>query len=564
LKILLAYPPCLDPRFSSQDALVTPLGLYYIGALLLDNGYDVEIINFAETETKNNNIQKILFEKKPDILGLSIFNANRWGGIETASIAKELNSGIKTVFGGVGATFLWKHFLTHFDYIDYLVIGEGEYSFLNLVKHLEKNDAGPPYSINGIAFRDGEHIHKTDSPEKIHDLDILPLPAKYFDFQHISLMRGCPGKCSFCGSPEFWGSGSISSHSSKYFVDQLEILNKRGITFFYVSDDTFTLKKAVVIEICREIIKRKLDITWVAISRVDCINEDILYWMRMAGCIQISFGVESGSETIRKKLGKNINDEKIKNAFSLCTEYGILPRAYFIYGSPGETWNTINQTISLMLLIKPLALISYLLVVFPGTELYREYKKLKQITDDIWLEKIEDIPWIEAEPKLSTNLAKKFGKKIRKEFHRNLTFFARKIKLVEKEEMHEKHADFLSRLALTFSHGDYAFVEKNTDVAEELFERALRYFPDHRAYLGLGMLLQKKRDFKKSIEIIENGILNYSSSEDLHMCIGLSWMNLGKHKKALEYFFKFQNSEKIASYIAECHHALGKSENESL
>ncbi len=564
MKILLAYPPCLDPRFSSGDALVTPLGLYYIGALLLDNGYDVEIVSFAEIESGNDPIRKILCEKKPDILGLSIFNANRWGGIETASIAKELNAEIKIVFGGVGATFLWKHFLTHFNVIDYLVIGEGEYTFLNLVKYLEKGDTRPPYSIKGISFRDGERIHKTDPPEKIHDLDRLPLPAKYFNFQHLALMRGCPGKCAFCGSPEFWGSDSISSHSANYFVDQLEMLKKRGITFFYVADDTFTLNKTIVIEICREILKRELEITWTAISRVDCINEDILYWMRMAGCIQISFGIESGSEVIRKRLGKNIKNKKIKNAFRLCTNYGILPRVYFIYGSPGETWDSINQTIDLMLSIKPLALISYLLVVFPGTGLYHEYKKQKQVTDDIWLEKIEDIPWFEAEPQLSGDLIKKFGKKIRDAFHCNLAFFAGKIQLVERKELYEKHAGFLSRLGLTFSHGDYDSVENNHKIAEELFERALEYFPNHRAYLGLGMLFQKKRDFVKSIAILEKGILQYPSSEDLHMCIGLNWMNLGDFRKALEYLLKFQDSEKMSAYIEECYRALDKGEKELL
>ena len=431
MKILLTYPPCLDERITSEDALVVPQGLYYIGALLLENNYDVEVINLSDPKASDHDIRNLLLEKKPDILGLSIFNANRWGGIETAEIAKEINPDIITVFGGVGATFLWEHFLTHFDCIDYVVLGEGEEPFLKLVNYLE-NKKEPLHSINGIAFKDVAHIHRTNPAINSPDLDALPQPAKYFTFQHLSLTRGCPGTCFFCGSPEFWGSGRVRSHSPEYFVDQMETLNKRGINFFYVSDDTFTLKKSVVIRICKEIIKRGLDITWVAISRVDCINEDILYWMRMAGCTQISFGVESGSPEIRTNLGKRIKNRDIVTAFNLCTRYGILPRAYFIYGSPGETWDTIDQTISLMLSIRPLALISYLLVVFPGTELYRKYKILKQATDDIWLEKIEDIPWIDAEPEITPDLAKEFGKKIREEFNNNLFSFIENIDLVKK------------------------------------------------------------------------------------------------------------------------------------
>lgn len=544
-----------------MDARVTPLGLYYIGALLLEKGYNVDIINFAETAGNSSDIEHVLREKQPDIIGISVFNANRWGGIDTAAIAKRLNPGVTIVFGGVGATFLWRHFLTHFDAIDYIVIGEGEYTFLNLVRHLEQGNPEPPRSIHGLAFRDGGRIHKTDPADKNHDLDALPQPAKHYTFQHVSLMRGCPGKCRFCGSPDFWGSGAVRSHSPSYFVDQLELLAQKGTAFFYVSDDTFTINTDRVLEICREIIGRRLDITWIAISRVDRINEDVLYWMRMAGCTQISFGVESGSAEIRKRLGKPIEEEKTENAFRCCTAYGILPRAYFIYGSPGETWETIGQTLRLMRLIRPLAMISYLLVVFPGTELYREYKTRKQVTDDIWLDKIEDVPWIDAEPGISPELARAFGKKIRDEFRNNLAGFVDAIDLVDQKDMYEKHADFLSRLALTFSHGDYADMENSIEVAERLFNKALTYFPDSRAYLGLGMLLQKKKEFTRSIAILEQGLSDYPENENLHLCMGLNWMNLGGFKRALCYLLKLKRSPQVSAYIDECNHALGDAGN---
>jgi len=95
-------------------------------------------------------------------------------------------------------------------------------------------------------------------------------------------------------------------------VEQLELLYKKGINFFYFSDDTFTVREGRVIEICKKILERGLNITWVAISRVNCVSEDVLYWMRRAGCIQISYGVESGSEKIRNYLNKNIKTQDIK------------------------------------------------------------------------------------------------------------------------------------------------------------------------------------------------------------------------------------------------------------
>jgi anaerobic magnesium-protoporphyrin IX monomethyl ester cyclase len=131
--------------------------------------------------------------------------------------------------------------------------------------------------------------------------------------------------------------------------------------FFYFSDDTFTANKRRVIEICRKIIDKKLDITWHAISRVDYVSEEVLYWMRKAGCIQISYGVESGSERIRKFLLKNISSEKIQSAFALTQKFGIMARAYFIYGAPQESRQTIQETIDLINTLKPLSAIFYIL-----------------------------------------------------------------------------------------------------------------------------------------------------------------------------------------------------------
>ena len=144
-----------------------------------------------------------------------------------------------------------------------------------------------------------------------------------------------------------------------------------------------------------------LAISWFAISRVDLVDEEVLRWMRLAGCTQISYGVESGSETIRQFLNKNIQREDIKKAFDLTTRYGILARAYFIYGSPGENRDTIQATLDLIHEIKPLSAIFYILDIFPGTTLYDMFLRQSGQTDDIWLQKIEDILYFETDPHLS-------------------------------------------------------------------------------------------------------------------------------------------------------------------
>jgi len=142
VKILLIYPYCLEDRLHAEEVSVPPIGIYYVGALLKENSYDVEILNWHNINETSHKIKEILALKKPDVIGFSILHANRWGGIEIARIARQINPKGKIVFGGIGATFLWKHLLTHFKEIDFAVIGEGEHTFLSLVKCIEKQDYG--------------------------------------------------------------------------------------------------------------------------------------------------------------------------------------------------------------------------------------------------------------------------------------------------------------------------------------------------------------------------------------------------------------------------------------
>ncbi|PQP35408.1 B12-binding domain-containing radical SAM protein [Desulfobacteraceae bacterium SEEP-SAG9] len=565
MKILLIYPYFIDERVQVQDISAVPIGVYYVGALLKENHYDVEILNWYNINKTPLKIKEILIAQRPDVIGFSIMHANRWGGIEIARIAKQIDPEVKIVFGGIGATFLWEHLLKHFKVIDYVVIGEGEYTFLNLLNCLKKNDDDDIQNVKGIAFKKGSDYIKTKSSEFIQDIDNLPVPAKYFEYQHVALSRGCPGRCTFCGSPQFWGH-KVRFHSPEYFVDQLEMLYQKGIRFFYFSDDTFMLQKKRVIAICKKILKRNLNIVWVAISSVKYVTAEILAWMRKAGCIQISYGVESGSEEIRNQLNKNIKTDQIKKAFALTTRYGILARAYFIYGCAGENWSTIKETINLIDAIKPLSAIFYILDIFPGTALYSDFLKNQNSTDDIWLKQIEDMMYCESDPKLPPELILSFGKKLRTSYYENLPRFAEAIELIDKKEFYEMHSDFLSRIGMTFSHGDYAGIEaipEKEKIAEGLFKKALDYYPNHRAYLGWATIKQKNQVYSESSRILAEGMEYFPDSEPLNICQGINYMNGSEFSKALSFFLKFKDSKEAVYYIAECYKALGDIENAS-
>ena len=278
MNIFLVNPSLLDFRSDEYDAFSVPTGLYYIGAFLKKHGFDVEIVNLAIQKQPVAYLKDLLKKKNPSIVAFSVLNANRFGAFEAAKETKKFNKDIKIVFGGPCATFLPEHLFKTLPQLDYIVSGEGEFTFLELAEMTKTDSIDQVGKIKGLWYRKENKIVKTEDRALVADLDILPNPAKYFEFQHLSLSRGCPGNCNFCGSPEFWGKGHVRFHSADWFVDQIEALYKKGITHFYISDDTFTMDKKKVIKVCKKIISRKINITFAAISRVDFINQDVLFF----------------------------------------------------------------------------------------------------------------------------------------------------------------------------------------------------------------------------------------------------------------------------------------------
>ncbi|MCK5835697.1 MAG: radical SAM protein [Desulfobacula sp.] len=575
MKILFINPACLDKRITSEDNGIVPIGLYYMAALLLENGFDARILNLASLdgmdEMDENKSKSMLdshdpiqaftaaIEKeRPDFLGFSVTNPSRINALACARAARKILPHAWIVFGGPAPSFMGDYLFKTCPEIDIMVRGEGESTCLALAKSIRQGKSfNKKYvkEIKGILFQEKDRIIDTGPPELIQDLDSLVHPSKYFVYQHLSMSRGCPGKCTFCNSPNFWGPLGIRFHSAQWFALEIQALAKKGITHFYISDDTFTMDRERVIEFCGLIISAGLTITWNAISRVDYIDKELLFHMRKAGCIQISFGVESGAEKIKKVLGKPMSNDKCIQAFSLARSHGIMPRAYFIYGSPGETWETIQESVDLLIKLKPLATIFYLLVIFPGTHLYNHALQKGLVTHGIWDQDMEDLPWFELDNDLDFPLVKAFGDKLRQAFYTNLNQFAESIELVEDKTLFPFHADFLSRLAMTFSHGEYANDPRVKDpdkIAETLFARALTYSPQPRTFLGIAMLLQKRKNFSESATILEKGLAHFPGNKDLCLGMGICLMNQGQFKKALTFLTPFRNESGMGHYINIC------------
>jgi len=555
MKILLVYPHVLHERVNEEDVSVPPIGIYYVGAVLKEAGHEVEILNTHPLKNRPGQIERVVRDWRPELVGFSVLHANRWGAVDIARMIKRVLPRVHVVFGGIGATSLWDQLLRDVPDLDYVVLGEGERTFLELANSLESGRTDGLEFIKGLAFRRGGEPFDTGGAPPIGDLDSLPNPARYFTYNHVAATRGCAMKCSFCGSPEFWGR-EVRAHSPEYFVEQLELLYQKGVRFFYFSDDTFTADRRRVLAIARLILEKGLRITWFAIARVDHVDEEMLRWMRRAGCIQISYGVESGSPEVRKRLGKPLREETIVKAFSMTARAGILPRAYFIYGCPGETDASIEETLALIRKIRPLAAIFYILEIFPGTALHDELARAGRLDPGVWRKRLENISYFELDPAIGRDKVVAWGRRLREGFYGELGRIARTLETEAGcPEDAALYGDFLSRLAMTFSHGDYSRVEavlEKEKVAETLYEKALALTPDHRAFLGLSVLKQKQGDHEGAVRLLEQGLRHFPGSDQLGVCLGLSLMNLGRLRTALEVFEGFPDSGEARARAENC------------
>ena len=561
MHVVLIYPYCLEERVHVDDVRVPPIGMYTIAAVLRENGIETTVLNWGHMKNRQRDMRNALDHLRPDVVGFSVLQANRWGAVHIARMAKALNPAVKVVFGGISATTMWDHFLRLFPEVDAVVVGEGERAFLQLVRFYENAEDGAlPVDLPGVAYRrDGKAVAAIAAPP-LEDLDTIPDPAHHFTYQHVLLGRGCPGNCTFCGSPDFWGR-RVRFHSPRWFVDQLERLRQRGQRFFYFSDDTFTLQRDRVLAVCREMRERSLDIEWAAISRVDRIDEDMLRAMRLAGCTQISYGVESGSPDIRRLLGKPFSDTQIQEAFDITSRLGILTRAYFIYGCPGESDDTIARTLALMDRIKPLSAIFYILALFPGTRLYRDYVEASGANEDeLWLQPTEDIMYFTTDPALSREQVLAWGRTLRGHFHQRLPAYIDAVDLADDPDLHTAHADFCSRLAMTLSHGEYAGIADipgKTPLAQRLYQRSLDFAPNARAYLGLAIDQQKRGRHAEVIRLLGEAVETFPKDEALHTCLAISDMNLGNWERATAILERFDRAPNVLPHLITCYREMG-------
>jgi radical SAM superfamily enzyme YgiQ (UPF0313 family) len=378
LRILLTYKAHAAGAKDLYASLL-PVGLGYINALLRSEGFNSRIANLSKAGWKET--ESLLAAEQPEILGVSQFTHNRIESLRLAALAKKLDPGCFVVFGGPHATHRAVELLSRNRAVDAVILGEGEETFLDLARNLEANVKSLD-KVNGIAYRRGNELLFTSDRLQLENLDKLPSPAPFYDdaigvdlqrqLEFIITSRGCPAACRFCSSPRFWGK-TLRFRSPRSIVDEIRFIRDRyGLLYFSIRDDTFTADRERVLTFCRMLLEEKVYILWNCQSRVNSVDDEMLFWMKRAGCECVQFGVESGSREVLRQLGKHITIEQVKAAASATRRAGINLSVYLITGVPGETEDDLHATMRLIEEIKPGDGQVSPLAYYPGTVLFEK------------------------------------------------------------------------------------------------------------------------------------------------------------------------------------------------
>lgn len=345
MRVCLINPP--DPVVADA-CWDEPLGLLYLGAVLEETGREVTVVdlNFYEDF-------KVLENTDADFYGVYCSSPLIKSALAVNSFLKETHPYAVRMVGGPHATCVPEDLVEHFDKV---IVGEGERAILTALRK-------SPYKI----------IREPPIP----NLDEIPYPARHLvpikeyhrrvnGLQSTGLItaRGCPhGKCAFCSN--VWG-GKVRFRSAKNIIGEVEeCIEQYNIRAFSIRDDTFTWRRKRLFEILDGF--KKLDIFWRCLTRVDQVDKEILEAMRDAGCVQIVYGLESGNQGILDNLGKGTTVEQNFEAIRLTKEAGIRAKGAVIVGSPGETWETVQDTVDMMEAIMPDEAILCIFTPYPGS-----------------------------------------------------------------------------------------------------------------------------------------------------------------------------------------------------
>ncbi|MBR9678731.1 MAG: radical SAM protein [Nanoarchaeota archaeon] len=367
----------LPESLKKAQGVYPPLALAYIAGFLESNNVDVEILDTIALNLTKEETKKHIAKANPTIVGVTSMTPTCRGALEICELAKDVDKNILTVVGGVQMS-VYPNEMISYSYVDVGVVGDGEHAMLDIVKKTEASK-----KVKGLVYG-----------KRVENLDDLPFPARHLlpndkywcvitDHPFTTLMtsRGCPFRCGFC----FPHDKVLRLRSAKNIVDEMEYIAKKyKFKEIMLYDDTFTVNRKHAVSVCKEILKRKLNVKWEAPTRVDRVDKKLLELMKKAGCIRLRYGIESGSPRILRDMNKLITLDQAAKAVKLTKEIGIENFTYFILGYARGNERTMQKTINFAKKIDPDWVMFTAATPLPKTKLYDDSVELGLIDKNYW------------------------------------------------------------------------------------------------------------------------------------------------------------------------------------
>ncbi len=358
------------------DATV-PLGPLYIASVLEEAGCCVDFRDYQLTTYENplnqKNIVNFLSDSE-DILAIGCFFNVLPFLLPSLEVIKAENPEKMIILGGSGPSSTAEKLMEKFPFVDVIVKGEGEVTVREIAHRV------PYRKIKGIVYRSHGNVISTPERERIHNLDRLPFPAyemvdvSQYTQAGVVTARGCLYHCSFCEVASLWGYHT-EQRSVSSVIKEIKLLYDQGITSLYINDDTFVLNRKWVLDFCNALLTEGIDMAWRCLGRINLMDKDLISKMADSGCVGVQYGVESGSENVLKRIGKQITIPQVEEVIRLSVDTIEYVVSTFMWGFPFETMGDFFQTVYLMGVLSEMGSLVKLLFLSPAplSPLYREY-----------------------------------------------------------------------------------------------------------------------------------------------------------------------------------------------
>ncbi|MFH1744869.1 MAG: radical SAM protein [bacterium] len=436
-KVCLIYPRDINLNFF-------PLGLGYIASFLKEKGHEVIFLDLSKRDLNLLDNPKIF---GADLVGISITTPQLGMSEKIINILKAKNPKLPIVVGGIHPSFFMGQFIKDYN-VDYVVYGEGEVTMRELCDAVDNNFSGIE-NIRGMVFKKNGEIITNPPRELIPDLNSLPFPARelvnYKTYlkppglirglwtersANITTSRGCPGRCTYCGVNYIFNK-TYRRRSVDNVISEIDFLIKEyNLDGLYFMDDTFLMNTEWIEEFSEKFIKKKYNIIWSCYGRVDTVNERILKAVKKAGCVQVEYGIETGSKKVLERIKKNTDVEKIKKAIKMTKENGLRALGSFIFGFAEDTEEDLKDSINLAREIKLNFSTAFFATPYPASEIYKQAVEENRIIEkDLskWYMRTNNIWKVNLDSKIIADYRNKFLKEAR---FNNLIFFLKSPKLL--------------------------------------------------------------------------------------------------------------------------------------